>query len=325
MAADQLSLLSDNILQQVDILLHRGVVSEHGGISLSAHTDGDNVLVFTASLQAVLPVTEQPLLVGIEVPFVAVAGAFAADLVPLLTGAQTGLMVGIPHDNAQHIGKLLVGTARSVQREAGCPHGRPHIVALHTQEKDKNVLIHLRIDAAEMLHRPVAEAGPFIIDKEASKPHARFLGNRLDIPADHRIRTLCGCAVSQIHQGGHTQIFGQGEHTIDGASLVASADDQSRFHPVKRLLHKRYPVNLSLAADRGSIKLSCLLQGVRQRTVSEGRTQNHTLSRRLTCDRGSDIGHQTDIIRNHLSDPFYACVSALFYQKGDCLSRLNQS
>ena len=53
---NQRPLLADNIFQQVHILFHGGLLSQHGSIPLSPHPDGDQILIFAAALQSFLPV-----------------------------------------------------------------------------------------------------------------------------------------------------------------------------------------------------------------------------------------------------------------------------
>ena len=86
MPMDQFLLLGDNILEQINVLLHRGLRPQHGRIPLSPHTYGDNVLIFAAALQGVLPIVQESLLIGIKIPLVAVPAALSPNLVPFLAG-----------------------------------------------------------------------------------------------------------------------------------------------------------------------------------------------------------------------------------------------
>ena len=53
---DQRPLLADDIFQQIYILLHGGLLSQHGCVSLTPHADGDQVFIFAAALKGLLPI-----------------------------------------------------------------------------------------------------------------------------------------------------------------------------------------------------------------------------------------------------------------------------
>ena len=116
-AADQPPLRGYDFLQKSHIVLNRAALSKKRRIALSPHADGDHVLIAAALLQGISPVAKKALPVRAEIPGVSIRRSLSAHLVPLLTRAKAGLMVGEAPDYAVLIGKLHVRRSGTIQRK----------------------------------------------------------------------------------------------------------------------------------------------------------------------------------------------------------------
>ena len=126
------------------------------------------------------------------------------------------------------------------------------------------MLIHIRIDTAEVRACPVAEAGPLVIDEKSTISHTGFLGYRLNLLIDYGGSAFRRRCIAQVYQRGHTQILGQGKHTVDGTSLVTSADHNSTVNTLPGLLHQRNLIYFSLATKLFCREKSPALQLLQQ-------------------------------------------------------------
>lgn len=86
-------------------------------------------------------------------------------------GTHHWLMMGSSHDNTISIGQC--GILRVVLVEGGSPHGWPEIVGLQTQQKLKQVGVHLGIQSSELPRSPSAKRRPLVIDENAAILHFR--------------------------------------------------------------------------------------------------------------------------------------------------------
>lgn len=91
----------------------------------------------------------------------------------LLVGTHHWLMMGSSHDNTISIGQC--GILWVVLVEGGSPHGWgwPEIVGLQTQQKLKQVGVHLGIQSSELPRSPSAKRRPLVIDENAAIFHFR--------------------------------------------------------------------------------------------------------------------------------------------------------
>ena len=197
-------------------------------------------------------------------------------------------MVRVSHHHTIHVSQFLVGTAGTIQRERGRPHGRPEVVALHAEQKFKHQSVHVGIDPAKMGHCPVSEAGPLIIDKEASEANAGFLGNGLHLLSQNRCGTLCRGGISEVYQRGDPKVLGQCKHTVDRTTLVAAHDHQ-------QFTHKGDLVDLPLSPDLLCGKSAFFFQLLCQRALAQGSAEDGTAARVFREDLRSHTGHQLHI------------------------------
>ena len=116
-AADHPPLRGYDLLQKSHIVLNRASLSQKRRITLSPHADGDHVLIAAALLQGISPVAKKALPVCAEIPGISIRRSLSAHLVPLLTRAKAGLMVGEAPDYAVLIGKLHVCRTGTIQRK----------------------------------------------------------------------------------------------------------------------------------------------------------------------------------------------------------------
>ena len=139
----------------------------HGHVAITAHTYGDKIVKTLIALQSVTEELVEVLLISGIVP----CAYFLAALGVLLVGTHHGLMVGSAHDDAIPVGQDRI--LRIVLVEGGSPHGGPEIVGLQTQQKLKQVGVHLGIQSSELPRSPSAKRRPLVIDENAAIFHFR--------------------------------------------------------------------------------------------------------------------------------------------------------
>ena len=131
-----------HVTQHVHVFL---IISlAHGHVAITAHTYGDKIVKTLIALQSVTEELVEVLLVCGIVP----CAYFLTALGILLVGTHHWLMMGSSHDNTISIGQR--GILRVVLVEGGSPHGWPEIVGLQTQQKLKQVGVHLGIQSSEL-------------------------------------------------------------------------------------------------------------------------------------------------------------------------------
>ena len=290
---NQFFLLTDNILQYLYIFRQRRLTLQ-GAVTFPAHTDGDEFLMSCTSFQTVGPVIQKAFFVYLIIPCRSIRGILTLYLVPLLAGTHTGLMMRVSDDNAICICQVHTCHPWTVQEKGGCPHRRPQIIAFHTEQQLKYMVIHFGIETAEMTERPVSKAWPFIVDEESTEFYRRFPGSHRQF-CDHSCfyGTFCLTLafsidklnpviflrrrISKIYERRYANEFRKLKQTIDRSPFVASRNYKSAFHTFCRFLHKLNGKYLPFTAHIRKVKSALSFHLLQKRTVSNGCRKNHCL------------------------------------------------
>ena len=258
--ADELALIvEEQLVQQLLVAfeIRAGVKRQ---VAVAAQPDSRHVVVLRVALQALQPELPHVLAVLAVVPL----AELAAALRPFLLVAHQRLVVTGAHHDAVLVRHDWVQRVVLVERLA--PHRGPQIVAFEAQDKLEHVRVHLRIDAAEISARPVAERRFLVVDEDAAVFHFRRV---LHVVARLRVQTI------RMHNGhvrppvprGNADALRQLVDTVDRAAFVAACND----HGVGRDPdHVRFP----LALDRIDIEHVLLHEAVDERAFPDRADQN---------------------------------------------------
>ena len=129
----------------------------------------------TISLKTISPESCDTFLVGTEIPGITIYRILTSNMAIFLTMTKTRFMMREPHHNSELICKFCTGKSRTILCKAGGPHGRPHIVTLHTKKHFEDSFVGLYSKSTEVLRAPITKCWPFIIYKETSISYRWFL------------------------------------------------------------------------------------------------------------------------------------------------------
>ena len=132
-----------------------------------------------------------------------------------------------------HHNTHLVGQSRRlgvVLVECRCPHGRPEIVGLQTQQQLEYLLVGLGVNATEVLLAPRAERGPFVVDEDAAIFHGRPVVIASGGPV--QLILMNHWCISHPVPGRHTDAARNLVNAEDGAPFVAACNDQVAIHNI---------------------------------------------------------------------------------------------
>ncbi len=174
----------------------------------------------------------------------------------------------------------------------------------------------MRIEASVSLLRPIAKARPLIIDKEATIPNTRLLTASLDGFIQNHGFTNLYRNVSPVDPWIYSKFLRQMEQAVNGATLVASADDQAgAFHGCPKLGGIEHFDFVDFTKSVHSLKMPLFLQLLRKLTRPQCQNndagavkfRNVLRLRRLLC-------HTPDV-------PAYRLYNSLNTKKGGLLQK----
>ena len=90
------------------------------------------------------------------------------------------------------------------------------------------MLVHLRVESAEVVHTEVAECRPFIVNKEASVFDGRLFGYHAVVRGNLEGRHFRRLNIKPVDERGDTEHLRKLEETIYRASLVAAGNYKGR-------------------------------------------------------------------------------------------------
>ena len=157
----------------------------------------------------------------------------------------------------------------------------------------EHVLVALRVDAAELAQRPVAEAGPLVVDEYSAVLHLRLaVGERtfLYIYVFVLLRWHVGKPVPRRHAHLPRQLV----CAVDGAALVASGYDEGARYAVQGAVNYLQEILLRLAFKLLAVHLSGL-----DELLYEGRLQaahDDALALRLLRHRRLRSADATEVV-----------------------------
>ena len=215
--SEQFALLFYYLLHQPD-----GGFVFHCLVTVTTHTYGVHRLPRLGTLHTASPEVHHLVVVGGEAPLAVTLAAL-----PVLLGQCHRLVVRGAHHDAHPVGQRAILLVVVVEGTA--PHGRPHVVGLQTQQQFEYVLVHLGIDAAELLVAPVAKRGPLVVDEYTTVSH---FGLAVGIYTSFYIYVIlmpCGDVGPPVPRR-HTHLATELVDAVDGAALVAAGNHQGLFH-----------------------------------------------------------------------------------------------
>ena len=98
-------------------------------------------------------------------------------------------MMRCTHHDSHPVGQHTVLLVIVV--ECASPHCRPHEIAFQTQQELEYALITSAVDSSELLHSPVSEGRPFVVDEYAPVCHLRLSIGVDAAAADIDVFMLC--------------------------------------------------------------------------------------------------------------------------------------
>ena len=220
--------LASHLSEQFALLLHDLLHQPYAGlvfhclVTVATHAHGVHRLPRLGTLHTTTPEVHHLVVVSGEAPLAVTLAAL-----PVLLGQCHRLVVRGAHHDAHPVGKNTI--LRVVVIEGTAPHGGPHVVGLQTQQQFEYVLVHLGIDAAELLVAPVAKRGPLVVDEYTSVSH---FGLAVGIYTSFYIYVIlmpCGDVGPPVPRR-YSHLARQFVDAVDGAALVAAGNHQGLFH-----------------------------------------------------------------------------------------------
>jgi len=209
----------------------------HRGITVTPHTDGDQVFRVLGSFDAL---TEEPiddLLVGDIIPGT-VLPAFTG---PLLMVAGHWLVMRCAHDNA-HVGRCLA-VQGVVRIETPAPHGWPQHVGTKSQEQFKHTGIEAMVSVvgAVGMFYPPRQARGLVVEEKAAVFHRRF-ASRIGATGNGEVLLRLNRYISPVIPRRNTQLFRKFVDTVNSSPAIASCYDQGFIHTFQGVGNHRHYV-----------------------------------------------------------------------------------
>ena len=262
--ANEFALVVEELVEQIAVAVEIRVRVERQ-VAVAAQPHGRQIVVLRVALQPLQPELPHVLAVLTVVPF----AELAAALRPFLLVAHQRLVVARAHDHAVLVRHDRVQRVVLVERLA--PHRGPQIIAFQAQNQLEHVRVHLRIDAAEVGARPVAERRLLVVDEDAAVFHFRrvlHVGplDRLDlVPVRHR-------HVRPPVPRRHAHALRELVDAVDRAAFVAARDHQ-------RVLADLDQIRFPFAPDRVDVQLVLLDEIVDERAFPDRADQDRARTR----------------------------------------------